>query len=308
MTEQLGARLVSDKAVAFHGADRTVALAGGESLSFDLLSIDIGITPDIDAIKGAREHALAVKPIGDLLEKIDRLIGEAEKPGGPRRFSIVGGGAAGVCLAFALARRLRAEAGDPAAFSFVIVTAGEILPEANELARRMVKRALSKRGIDVQRHAQVREVTHAGLVLDDDRVIAADAVLVTSHAKAPDVLANGDLARDERGFLAIGDDLRVVGQEAVFAAGDCATMLAHPRPKAGVFAVRQGAPLLKNLRAAARGEPLAAYTPQKNWLMLIATADGRAIASRGAWLAYEGRLAWWLKDRIDQRFMDLFRI
>lgn len=308
MTERLGARFIAEKAVAFEGAERKVTLAGGDRIGFDLLSIDIGITPDLDAIAGAREHALAVKPIGDLLEKIDRLVDDAEKPGGPRRFAIVGGGAAGVCLAFALATRLRANGSDAKAFSFVVVTAEEILPEANPLARHMVKRALARRGIAVEKHVKVREVTGAGLILDDDRTIAADAVLVTSHAKAPEVLANGDLARGERGFLAIDEHLRVAGQKAVFAAGDCATMLAHPRPKAGVFAVRQGAPLLKNLRAAARGEPLEPYIPQKDWLMLIATADGRAIASRGRWLAYEGRLAWWLKDRIDRRFMALFQI
>lgn len=308
MTERLGARFVADRAVAFHGAERKVTLARGGSIDFDLLSIDIGITPDVDAIVGAREHALAVKPIGDLLEKTERLIEEAERPGGPRRFTIVGGGAAGVCLAFALARRLRADASDSAAFNFAIVTAGDVLPEANPLARHMVRRALARRGIAVQKHALVREVTGAGLVLDDGRMIAADAVLVTSHAKAPQALANGDLARDERGFLAIDEHLRVIGQESVFAAGDCATMPTHPRPKAGVFAVRQGAPLLKNLRAAARGDPLVRYLPQKDWLMLIATADGRAIASRGRWLAYEGRLAWWLKDRIDRRFMALFQL
>lgn len=311
MTERLGARFIAERAVAFHGAERKVTLAGGGRIDFDLLSIDIGITPDIDAIAGAREHALAVKPIGDLLEKIERLIDDAEKPGGPRRFAIVGGGAAGVCLAFALANRLRSDAGDAgdaASFTFVVVTAEEVLPEANQLARYWVKRALAKRGITVEKQAKVREVTRAGLILDDGRSIAADAVLVTSHAKAPHVLANGDLARDEQGFLAIGDDLRVIGQNAVFAAGDCATMRGHPRPKAGVFAVRQGAPLLNNLRAAARGEPLEAYIPQKDWLMLIATADGRAIASRGPWLAYEGRFAWWLKDRIDRRFMALFQV
>ncbi|HSP26501.1 MAG TPA: FAD-dependent oxidoreductase [Saliniramus sp.] len=308
LAQRLGARFVEDKAVAFDGAGRKVTLAGGETLGFDVLSIDIGITPDIAAIEGARQHALSVKPIGELLEKIDRLIASARQPGGPKRFAVVGGGAAGICLAFALAARLRADGGERHGFSFVVVTAGALLPEVNALARRLVQRALKRRGIALRTHARVRAITADGLLLEEGEAMDADAVLVTSHAKAPSVLANGDLARDGRGFLAIDETLRVIGQDAVFAAGDCATMIDHPRPKAGVFAVRQGAPLAFNLRAALRGEPLQSYVPQEDWLMLIASADGRAIASRGAWFAYGGRLAWWLKDRIDRRFMKLFRV
>ena len=308
LAQRLGARFAEDRAVAFDGAARKVTLAGGETLAFDVLSIDIGITPDIAAIEGAGEHALAVKPIGELLEKIDRLVASARHSDGPRRFAVVGGGAAGICLAFALAARLRADGDVSRGFGFVVVTAGELLPEVNALARHLVARALKRRGIALRTHARVREITTDGLVLEDGAAVPADAVLVTSHAKAPAVLANGDLARDERGFLAIDETLRVIGQDAVFAAGDCATMIDHPRPKAGVFAVRQGAPLACNLRAALRGTPLQRHIPQKDWLMLIASADGRAIASRGAWFAYGGRLAWWLKDRIDRRFMTLFRV
>jgi len=308
LSQRLSARFIETKAVAFDGARRTVTLAGGERLEFDILSIDIGITPDLAAIEGAREHALAVKPIGELLEKTDRLIAAARESGGPRRYAVVGGGAAGICLAFALAARLRGDGVGGQGFSFVVVTAGELLPEVNALARFLVARALTRRGIALCTHSRVRVVRPDGLVLENGEAIEADAVLVTSHARAPPVLSNGDLARDERGFLAIDETLRVIGQDAVFAAGDCATMTDHPRPKAGVFAVRQGAPLAANLRAALRGEPLHRHVPQKDWLMLIASADGRAVASRGAYFAFGGRLAWWLKDRIDRRFMKLFRV
>jgi NADH dehydrogenase FAD-containing subunit len=36
-------------------------------LAYDLLSIDVGATPALDAIPGAAEHALPVKPIGRFL-------------------------------------------------------------------------------------------------------------------------------------------------------------------------------------------------------------------------------------------------
>lgn len=303
---RIGARFVRARAVGFFADARRIDLDDGTSLPFDILSIDIGITPDLDAIAGAREHAIAVKPIGDLLAKTDALIARAREPGGPRRILVVGGGAAGVCLAFALRARLERETGRGGGQSVSIVTAGDVAPEINAPARFLLNRALARAGIGVVRDARVAAIEAGGVMLADGRRIDADAVLVTSHAKAPAILANGDLARDADGFLAIDETLRVVGRERVFAAGDCATSVTHPRPKAGVFAVRQGTPLLANIRSVARGEAPRAFVPQSDWLMLIADGRGRAIGSRGRWLAFGGRLAFTLKDRIDRRFMALF--
>ena len=84
-------------------------------------------------------------------------------------------------------------------------------------------------------------------------------------------------------------------------------MMVNPRPRAGVFAVRQGAVLARNLRRALRGETLEAYVPQHDHLMLIGTGDGRAIGGRGRRLAFEGRWVWLWKDWIDRRFMRRFQ-
>lgn len=55
-------------------------------------------------------------------------------------------------------------------------------------------------------------------------------------------LRDSGLAVDDDGFLRVGDTLQVAGETRIFAAGDCASMIDHPREKAGVFAVH-GPPL-----------------------------------------------------------------
>lgn len=277
------------------GAPARVTLADGRVIEADIVSFDIGITPAIDAIPGAPDHAVPVKPIDGLIPRI-----AAMDAAPPATLAIVGGGPAGVELAFALHRRWPEAA-------VTLVTAGDLVPGLNASMRRRVARALARAGIAAVTQAPVARVEAGSVVLADGRSVPAQAVLVATGARAPAWLAGTGLATTPDGFLAIGPDLRVSGSANVFAVGDCATSLSNPRPKAGVFAVRQGPVLARNLRAALRGETLEAFTPQRNYLVLLSTADGSAIGGRGSWLAGEGRLLWWLKDRIDRNFMARYR-
>jgi selenide, water dikinase len=113
------------------------------------------------------------------------------------------------------------------------------------------------------------------------------------------------LAVDTAGFVEVSEYLRSVSHPQVFAAGDIAAMMADPRPKAGVFAVRQGKPLFNNLRSAILNQPLIKYKPQRHYLSLIGTADGSAVAVRGSWVA-SSPLFWRWKESIDRRFMQRF--
>jgi selenide,water dikinase len=296
-----GAALIQGVAVGIDPDARRVRLGSGEVLTYDLLSIDVGIIPDLSGIKGAAEHALAVKPIGELLAKWDRLLADAARPQGPRRIAIVGGGVAGICLAFATAARFRTGGTEVA-----LISAGPS-PEINAGMTRRVSDALRRHGIVLHAGDPAVAIDRQGVTLVNGDRIEADAVLVSTSAAPPSFLHGAALAKDERGFLAVGPTLQVLDRPGIFAAGDCATMVAHPRPRAGVFAVRQGPVLARNLRRALRGEALESYTPQRDHLVLIGTGDGCAIGGRGRWLSFEGRWAWRLKDWLDRRFMRRFQ-
>lgn len=101
-----------------------------------------------------------------------------------------------------------------------------------------------------------------------------------------------------------------INQPGVFAVGDCCHNTAFPRPKAGVFAVRAGPPLLRNLRHLIQHPDnragLEIWEPQSEFLGIIGTADDSAIASKGG-TALRGDYLWQLKDKIDRIWMNQYQ-
>lgn len=77
------------------------------------------------------------------------------------------------------------------------------------------------------------------LQLADGCSLDFDECLWCTQASASGWLVNSGLPLATDGFLAVNEFLQSDGGPAnVFAAGDVATMTQHPRPKAGVYAVR----------------------------------------------------------------------
>ena len=295
------ARFVGASVTGLDLHTRTLALADGNSEPFDLLSIDIGSTPDTTRVPGAREHAIAVRPVAAFLAEWNALRQDAAE-GTVNSIAVVGGGAGGVELLLAMQHRLRSELGASAPRFSLVTDAPQLLPEHPPGVRARAGRLLVAR--EVVLHLQSRAVAvEAGTVITThERRISVGRIVWATSAGSQSWLAESGLACDARGFVEIDDALRSNSHPFVFAAGDCATQVAHPRPKSGVFAVRQGPPLAAKLRHALRNESPAAYVPQRRALALIATGPRHAIASWGP-LVFEGDWAWRWKDRIDRAFM-----
>lgn len=305
-----GTRLVHAQANGLDRANKLVRLSGLPPVAYNLVSIDVGIEPSLSAIDGAAAHAIAVKPIGSFLKKIDALIARAGEPDGPRRIVAIGGGAGGVELLLSLRTRLiadaRAAGREAGAFSFTLVTDGEILATHNARVREAFRRVFAARGMILRENRRVRAITADTLVLESGETFAADAVLVTTDAAAPAWFRDTGLDLDAKGFLAVGSTLQSTNDADVFAAGDCAALVASPREKAGVYAVRAGPPLADGLHRRARGLQPDEWHPQARHLALISTGERYAIASRGIFKA-EGKWLWTVKDWIDRRWMRMYQ-
>jgi selenide,water dikinase len=298
-----GARLIRDEAIGLDRAGGFLLTHAHPPIRWDLLSIDIGSAPRSDDVSGAAEHAIAVKPIARFATRWEALLGRApELP--TLRLAVVGGGAGGVELALAAQYRL-AQVGS-GTVEVSLVTREALLPSHNRRVRRYFERIFGERGIALLTHQEIVRVEPGKLICADGRSVAFDEALWVTEAGAAPWLAETGLPLTTDGFISIDETLRSPADPRIFAAGDVATMLAHPREKAGVYAVRQGPPLAANLRRALTGKRPRRAVPQRRGLALIGTGDGHAVASRGPFAAY-GASWWQLKDWIDRRWMRRYR-
>ena len=300
-----GVTFVQSAIVRLDAAAREITCANGTTVAYDILSLDVGVEPAIDGARGVARHAVLARPLERLVKGWTDLLVRARE-GQVGAVTVVGGGAGGVELAFAMEYRLRQELGLASAHVRLVSDVPRVAPAFPAGARRRLVRKFERRNIGLHLGAAVTEVGPDYLRLEQGLEFATDAVFWATGGAAPSWLGTSGLAADDAGFVLTDPLLRSVSHPEVFAAGDCQTSREAPRPKAGVFAVRAGPVLAANLRAAPHGGALRPFATSPRFLALISTGSRHAVAAWGG-LIFEGGAAWRWKDRIDRRFLARYR-
>ncbi len=297
-----GARFIHAKVCGLDLGRKQVLIGDGtSSLSTDLVSINVGGTPCMSAVAGLDQWVIPSKPVSRLLAGWERTKAAARNSIYPLQIVLVGGGAGGVELAFAMHSQLRSKA------EFIIIHRGpHLLPGHNSRAQRILTRLLWERKLTAITDTQVVEAMPDKVRLNDGRLLTADFVFWATQTLPPAWLAKSGLDTTPEGFLRVKPTLQTINYPWIFAAGDVAAIEYQTLPKSGVFAVRMAKTLDDNLRAYLSGHLVRDYQPQRYSLSLIGTADGRAVASYGS-LAEHSTLFWRWKDWIDRRFMRQFQ-
>ena len=311
-----GARFIQAEVTGIDRIHRKVQLRDRPALDYDVVSINTGSTPQTDTIAGAAEFAVCVKPIASFNQRWLALLAQVRQGVGPKRIAVVGAGAGGVELLLAMQHRLDAEVRSvnpgaaPIAFE-LFTSSATILPTHNTRVQHRFLALLKRRNVTVHCNARIDQVSAQGVHQSGPEHsaakhwTAADAVFWVTQAGGGAWLQGTGLACDAQGFVRVNAQLQSISDTRIFAAGDVASMEGLALEKAGVFAVRMGMPLARNLRKALLGKSLQSYRPQTRWLALISTGDRYAVASRGA-LDFAGTWVWRWKDWIDRRFMARF--
>jgi selenide,water dikinase len=301
------ARLYHDEAVRIDPVNRQVICANRPPVSYDLLSINIGSRPETTTVQGASEFTTPVKPINRFVDRWHRLSERVLNQAGPHRIAVVGAGAAGVEILLAIQFRLQTllsqHQRETEQLEFhLICKSARIMPSFPPGVGQRFERVLGERGVQVHRGAEATLVDSAGLEMSNGSKLSLDEILWVTGASAPSWIKESGLDVDDAGFITALDSLQSTSHADIFAAGDIAHVVNFKRPKAGVFAVRQGKPLADNLRRALLNRPLKSFTPQKTLLALVSTGDKYAVASKAGW-HFEGARLWAWKDWIDRRWM-----
>lgn len=314
LAQMAGVRLIQAGVDHIDLPQRLLLCAGRPPVHFDILSLNLGSRPDSNAIPGAERHAVAVKPINGFLERWEQIQRDYDAALAALTLytiAIVGGGPASVELACALQEKLHRTRGPRLLLRIIVVTSrSRLLWGLAASAGALAQRTLQNRDIDVRLHCRVVAVEAGQLRVEDctpgrekqTTSIACNATIMATGACAAPWLGDTGLALDARGFVRVNNRLQSMSHPFVFAAGDIAAIAGQPRPRSGVYAVRQGMPLARNLRRFVQGKSLLPYFPQSKALALLYTGDGQAIATRGQWAA-QGHWAWRWKDWIDKRFV-----
>jgi selenide,water dikinase len=310
LAEYAGARFYRDEALGIDRNNKRVHCRNRPNVPYDILSINIGSSPQVSDVEGALEYAVPVKPITGFNNRWISLLSRIESHEGPLTLAIVGAGAGGVELTLAMQFRLQNElkrrGKDPEQLHFHLFDAAtDILPTHNAKVRNIFRKTLSDRGVVVHLGTAVKKVEKGLLLTESGDVLEADEVLWVTRAGGPAWLRDTGLLLDDNLFIKVRDTLQAENDDSIFAAGDIANVVNHPREKAGVFAVRQGRPLADNLKRMALGKLPLDFHPQRRWLALISTGDKFAVGSRGD-RHFAGTWVWQWKNWIDRRFMKKF--
>jgi selenide,water dikinase len=295
-----GGEFVCKRAVGIDPVRRVVRLDGGGEIEYDIVSFNVGSRTI--AGDSAGPHAALVKPMSRAVDLHRRILELAHRDGGKTRHgAVVGGGSAGVEIAFAMAAVLD-DAGRDRDIKILEGSEG-ILRGYSERFRTRAESILKDKKINVRTGRRVVKVHPDTVEFEDGSRAESDLTVWLTGPDGPGIFEGSKLELDGRGFLLVDDSLRSLSDPNVLGVGDCVTLANYPAtPKAGVYAVREAPVLWGSLLSAFGQGSRPIYRPQEGFLSILNTSDGKALLRYKSYITHS-LPAWWLKDWIDRRFV-----
>lgn len=308
--------------------DRRVAmLAAGEELSFDYLIIATGVSAAFFGVPGAAEYALSLYTRRDavtlrntLMDALERRNEGLTDPG--IDITVVGGGATGVELAGTLAElrnfALRAVYPniDRSMFHVRLIEMGPaLLAPYHRTLRDYSRQQLVKRGVEVMLDTAIKEVRDGSVLLSDGSDHRSDITVWAAGVAGPKAAWIDVLPRGKGGRIEVGADLRVAGQDRVFAAGDIAINPADPIPQLAQPALQEGRHAGEQVARLINGQPTQPFRYHDKGVMatigrqsaVVQLHSGLRLRGTVAWLAWLGlHLIYLLGNR--NRVVTLFNL
>lgn len=304
LIEHAGGEFIRDRVIGIDTDRCELTLHSGETLKYDLLSLNIGSEVNCDHL-GDPTHLnwWPVKPISNLYNfkrALDHSIFRNEHM---PPVCVIGGGATGTEICANLLALAKVHGVIP---NITLITDGDhLISDAPRLASRMLRRHLENRGAQLIFGQQVIGSETGRIVTDQGNRFQCEHAVLANGLKANSLTRKLGVASGCEG-ITVNRCMQSVDSTTLFASGDCADFEPRRLPKLGVFGVRAAGIVHHNLLASIDGQPLKAYRPQRIWLYILNLGNGEGLAF---WWKFwwQGRFSLRLKDHIDRRFLQRYR-
>ncbi len=302
VVEKQGGAFIRDKAVQILASEKKVQLASGETVGYDVISFNAGsYVPRLDLPEDA-EDIYAVKPIERLMEAQARILELTAQ--NKINIGILGGGPSSAEVSGNIWQLVRDAGGT---MPHITIFAGKrFMSRFPDNVRSKVENSLLRRSIEINTDGYVQSVQSGMVTLSSGEPRPMNLIFLAVGVKPNPIFNNSGLPTGPDGGLLVNEFLQSVDYPEMFGGGDCIYLEKQPLDKVGVYAVRQNPVLYTNLMAALEDTPLQPFDPGEDYLLIFNMGGGIGVL-RKRWLLLDGKLAFFIKDYIDRKFMKKFQ-
>jgi selenide,water dikinase len=290
---------INDEVVKLDEKKNYIYFKNHPPIKYNVLSLNVGSRSKTDKLNISKDaKIIKVKPISDLHNQII-LIEDLIRKEKFISCSIIGGGVAGIEIAFALNSRFKNN------IKLTVFSNQKYLENSiNPQSLKKILKLLDERNINFI-NSEILSVQDKYIEDKNKNKYPTNISFISTGAMSLSWVVNSSLNLDQDGFIKVNHHLQSENYKNIFATGDIASLNYAKRPKSGVMAVRQGEQLKKNIFKFLLGKNLSAFKPQSHWLYLIGTGNQSAVLN---WrnISINGNLVWKLKEFIDRRFIKKF--
>lgn len=302
VVEKQGGAFILGKAARVDPKEKKLILESGETVSYDVLSFNVGsYVPETD-IMGAARDIFTVKPIEKLIDAQQRILELASRK--TIDIGIVGGGPSAAEIA-GNTWRLTQDYGKNK--SRIRIFAGkDFMSRFSAGIKKKISGSLERRGIEILESEYVTEIRTGEVVLESGKSYTADVIFLAVGVKPPTIFKESDLPTGPEGGLMVNQYLQCTEYPEIFGGGDCIYFKDRPLDKVGVYAVRENPILYHNLMASMEETALRSFDPGGDYLLIFNVGDNTGVLSKKG-IVFGGRLAFKIKDYIDRKFMNKYQ-
>jgi NADH dehydrogenase FAD-containing subunit len=299
--EEQGGVFLRDSIVGVDPFTRELHLESGETVQYDVVSFNTGSHVNIPEITGSSERIYTVKPIERLYQARIEILALAQQQ--QITVAVVGGGPAGVEVAGNLGQLL---ADVPFRAQIIQFAGNSFLGRFSERVQKTSRRILEQHGVSIREQGHLTTIQENRLFFTSGSDLYADFIILATGVHPASFFREAGLQTGKDGGLSVNQFLQCPDHPEIFGGGDCIHYAGQPLDKVGVYAVRENPVLFHNLKAYLAGEPLQPFDPGGEYLLIFNLGNEQGVL-RKKWFQMSGRLAFWIKDWIDRKFMQKFQ-